>query len=112
MPKAVRKNIFSWSAQDLERVLALLLDNMKFQDIKIQSVENLATARAVDRASMGQYLVDFSLEFAIKWSQQAEGLTTILSIEENRNEWTGCLCNRLADSISGALKTACEMEHQ
>ncbi len=110
MPKAVRKDFFQWSVADLERVLPMLLDNMRFQDINVQLASNQATATAIDRATLGQYQVELRLGFTIKWTEQSDGLTAILSVEENQNEWTGCLCNRLADSIIGALKTACEIE--
>jgi hypothetical protein len=106
----MRKDFFQWSVADLERVLPMLLDNMRFQDINVQQSASQASATAVDRASIGQYQVELLLKFAMKWSEQSDGLTAIVSVEENQNEWTGCLCNRLADSIIGALKTACEIE--
>ena len=109
MPKAVRKDFFQWSVDDLERVLPRLLDNMKFGEIRIQSATGQASGVAVDRASLGQYTVDLKLQFTMKWSGQSDGLTMVITVEENQHEWTACLCNRLADSLIGSLKTVCEM---
>jgi hypothetical protein len=110
VPKAVRKDFFPWTVDDLDRVLPRLLDNMKFTEVRIQGATGQATAVALDRASLGQYLVDLRLEFSMKWTTQSDGLTVIITVEEHQNEWTGCLCNRLSDSLIGCLKTVCEME--
>ena len=82
---------------------------MRFSNIRIQGATGEAKAVAVDRANLGQHVVELTLQLSIKWSAQGDGLTVIITIEEPQNDWTGCLCNRLADSMIGSLRTVCEL---
>lgn len=111
MPKAVRKDFFSWTANDLETAMGRLLENMRFTEIRIQGATQQLTAVAADRIDMGQYIVDLRLQLSAKWTTQSDGVTVIFTIEEHQYDWSACLCNRLADSVIGALKTIWELVH-
>jgi hypothetical protein len=91
--------------------MSRLLDNMRFSDIHIQGATQIATAVAADRIDMGQYVVDLRLKLSVRWTTQSDGVTVIYTIEEDKYDWSACLCSRLADSVIGALKTIWELEH-
>jgi hypothetical protein len=111
LPKAVRKDFFNWTRSDLERVMSRLLDNMKFTEIRIQGATQSCSALAEDRIDMGQYVVNLRLELSVRWTEQSDGVTVIFTISEGQYDWSACLCNRLADSVIGAMKTIWELEH-
>jgi hypothetical protein len=111
LPKAVRKDFFAWSTPELEPVLARLLDNMRFSDIRIQGATQTGTALAQDRIDMGQYIVDLRLQLSVRWTVQSDGVTVIFTVEESQYDWSACLCNSLGDSVIGALKTIWELQH-
>jgi hypothetical protein len=111
LPKAVRKDFFQWPANDMENAMSRLLENMRFTEIRIQGATQQASAVAADRIDMGQYIVDLRLQLSAKWTVQSDGVTVIFTIEEHQYEWSACLCNRLADSVIGAMKTIWELVH-
>ncbi len=111
MSKTTRKDYFGWPVAELEKWLPLLLENMRFSQVSVKPATCQATGWVVERVVLPGGPVDLRLELTIKWTQQAEGLTFIVSVEEPKCDWTECLCNRTADAILGALRTICEIYH-
>ena len=113
MSKYMRKDFFAMTVDDLERILGRLLENMRLGEIKIQGATRSATAVANERLRMGEQAFGMRIEISIAWSEQSDGVTVIVTVHEPQiqQEWVGCLCNRLADSLIGALRTVFEMEH-
>jgi hypothetical protein len=111
MPKAIRKNFFSWSTDEFEDVLARLLENMLFTDIRIQSGGQTAQAVACELLEYQTYRLNLRFQTSISWQRQSEGVTVLVKVEESECEWTGSTCDRLALALIGAIKTICELEH-
>lgn len=111
MSKAVRKDYFGWQITELETWLPLLLENMRFSDIKVQFATRKATAVAKDAVSLPSGRGEIRSNLTITWTQQSEGLTFIVTVEELTQEWTSCIVNRMADNVIGALRTVCEAYH-
>lgn len=110
MPKAIRKNFFNWSPDEFERVLARLLENMRFTDVRIQSAGQSAQAVAHEMLEYRAYKLDLRFETSIKWQCQSEGVTVLIKVEESACEWTGSTCDRIALALIGAIKTICELQ--
>lgn len=111
MSKATRKDFFGCPPEELEKWLPTLLENMRFTNIKVQGATRRATATAKEKVALQGGSVDMDVELVLTWTLQSEGLTFIATVEEAKFEWTSCLCNRVADSILGAMRTICELYH-
>lgn len=111
MSKSIRKDWFHCPAEELERWLPQLLENMRYTEIKVQGATRRATANAKERVSLPNGSVDLIAEVLITWTEQSDGLTFIVTAQEAKFEWTGCLCSRICDNILGAMRTIAEIYH-
>jgi len=109
--KATRKDWFHCPADELEKWLPLLLENMKFVDIQVKGASRKAVAIAKERVVVPNGTVEMAVELNITWTEQSDGLTFIVNVSEQKFEWTSCVCNRVADNILGAMRTICELYH-
>ena len=111
LSKAIRKDYLGWPATELEIWLPALLENMRFSEIKVKGATRRATACVKDHLVLPTGSAQLTVEISITWTEQSDGLTFIVSVEEPRFDWTGFICTRMADAILGALRTVCECYH-
>lgn len=111
MSKSIRKDWFHCPVDELERWLPLLLENMRFTEIKVQGASRRAVATAKEKVVLPNGSVDLDVELSITWTEQSDGLTFIVTVQEQKFDWTQCVCNRMCDNILGAMRTICELYH-
>jgi hypothetical protein len=111
LSKTIRKDYLGWPVQEMESWLPMLLENMKFTNVRVKSATRQASAVAVEKVVLASGSGELQIDVSITWTEQSYGLTFIVTVEEPKFDWTICLCNRTADSILGAMRTICTMLH-